>query len=578
MTNSIAQSFHQYPEEDLLELLQDILIKCYSCFTRTQRTEIWKRLHVIYDLVFCFTNNGVIVDPSHKFCKKFKGPFANAFLTETPEELHIPQVIAQLKALITQLDNIVNKIPTTLSLERLSPFLASFQNDSVQIPGQFTSTMEPNPDENYLIDKFEPNVIVVKSARIPKRVIVMRGSNGELFHFFVENSHRKPTPYTLSLKSLEVDSDKSSSRKKPSDEKLVIPTYDPAWDSEARFSKLLLHFNVLFKKMNMQARKRHIYLPVSNFIPISPNVRLIATSEEVVPYENIYRQWCSRYAREFEDPLEYYRSQLENCNILDREDFNTKRKSVYNFIGNEIVSPTIFSEYVNEKLNEDYDSVWHFKKHFITQLSVCSLIGYLFSIEKRCLFNSAVTPKSAQIFNRNFYPQYGPEYLLIQPKFISKNGEDKENEMILEGNEDTLVNADSVAVPFLLSKNMEFFIGPTAIHGIFSTVMLASVLTLGDSDLLVQVKDRLRLYFQNDLLDWAQHCKNDKIQGDALLERIEANTNNVATKILALTPEVRADLEVESSIPINTQVVDLLNAATNPENASKIDTTLFPWF
>jgi len=145
--------------------------------------------------------------------------------------------------------------------------------------------------------------------------------------------------------------------------------------------------------------------------------------------------------------------------------------------------------------------------------------------------------------------------------------------------EDTENKSDSSAVPFLLSNNMDYFIGPTARHGIFSTVMLASVLTLGEPDVLVQVKDRLRLYFQDDLLDWAQHNKNEVLDGKSdVVPLVEENTKSVAEKILALTPEVRADIEVDSSVPINTQVVELLNAAIDPDNVSKLDTSLFPWF
>jgi len=61
-------------------------------------------------------------------------------------------------------------------------------------------------------------------------------------------------------------------------EQLVEDNFpDPSWDSESRFSKLLRYFNMLLKKTNKEARKRHIYLSVAKFVPISTNVRIIAT-------------------------------------------------------------------------------------------------------------------------------------------------------------------------------------------------------------------------------------------------------------------------------------------------------------
>jgi len=281
--------------------------------------------------------------------------------------------------------------------------------------------------------------------------------------------------------------------------------------------------------------------------------------------------------------LEYFRVQLENENTdpSNRKLLNENRKKVFNHIRQNLVAPTIFTNYVYNKLCEDYDSVWHFKKHFVTQLSVCSLVGYLFSTEKRSLFNCAISPQTAQIFNRNYYPQYATNGLLAQPQFVSFDTDDPKQPIEPEENdpEFSINTLDSTAVPFLLSNNMDYFIGPTARHGIFSTVMLASVLTLGEPDVLVQVKDRLRLYFQDDILDWTQHNKNETSDGKFdVVPLVEENTKNVSEKILALTPEVRADLEVDSSVPINTQVVELLNAAIDPENVSKLDTTLFPWF
>jgi len=121
-------------------------------------------------------------------------------------------------------------------------------------------------------------------------------------------------------------------------------------------------------------------------------------SEEVVLYEVIYRQWCASNGKEYEAPLEYYRIQLDNKNSDPSREylqnskvnnmniwnfsfpdklFNENRKKVYNHIRQHLVVPTIFTNYVYNKLNEDYDSVWHLKTHFVTQLSVCSLVGYL---------------------------------------------------------------------------------------------------------------------------------------------------------------------------------------------------------
>lgn len=58
-------------------------------------------------------------------------------------------------------------------------------------------------------------------------------------------------------------------------EDILVPTTNISWESEARFSRLMRYFNTLLKEKNAQSKKRHIYLPASTIVPMSPNMRLI---------------------------------------------------------------------------------------------------------------------------------------------------------------------------------------------------------------------------------------------------------------------------------------------------------------
>uniref|UniRef100_A0A6B2KZ67 Uncharacterized protein n=1 Tax=Arcella intermedia TaxID=1963864 RepID=A0A6B2KZ67_9EUKA len=564
MVESLGKNFMFFPEEELVALLHDVLLQCYGGNYIERKYKIWKMLQTIYEIFFTMNNSGEIVDPDSKFCKKFKVLFQKELLSDTPEEMHIPLLIGRLKTFISRLDAAVNKIPNSISLEKLAPFLSSFQNDSVQIPGQFTSIMEPNPDDYFLIDKFESQVTVNKSYRFPRRMISMRGSNGEVFNFFIENNHRKPPP--LIPKGPFEDSGRVAEK----EEATFVSAYDVSWDSEYRFAKLLRHFNGLFKKTNMQARKRHIYIFVSKFIPISPNTRLVAApEEELVPYEDVYRRWCSANGKEFEAPLEYIRNSIEAENLQNVS--HEQRVALYTHISEHIISPSIFKEYVLKRLGGDLEGVWHFKKHFFTQLAVSTLMSYLFSTDKNTLFNTAFTPKSAQIFNFKFFPQYDSNGMLLQSQFVPPETEDVEE--TLKTTQEYKNN-----IPFLLSNNMHFFMCPTFKHSIYSIVMLTSLLTLGESDLIAQTKDRLRLFFQDDLYDWMQKSSLPLPGNMNMIDLVEENTNSVSKKILALTPEVRPDMEVNSSVPIDTTVSQLINTATDVNSLSSLDPTLFPWF
>eukprot|EP01125_Pyxidicula_operculata_P020045 TRINITY_DN7318_c0_g3_i1.p1 TRINITY_DN7318_c0_g3~~TRINITY_DN7318_c0_g3_i1.p1 ORF type:complete len:2261 (-),score=569.45 TRINITY_DN7318_c0_g3_i1:97-6879(-) len=552
LTEQIDKCLQPTPEEDMYTLVSDILLRAYIS-TNDDRQSLVKYLELMHHLLFVRSNDGQEVDQTSKFVQNYEELFKSLIPSSENSEFNITELIASLETLKDKLKTKIQKMKPKLFMDKLSPSsLASFQSDSVQIPGQFVGTMEPNPDDHIIIDKFDYEVKVMKNTSVPKRMIAFRGNNGENTYFLVESSHRIPT--NTHARAREIIPGKQKS-------------FDYSWESEARFSKLLRYFNNMLKKTNMQARKRHITIPVTTYTSISPNMRLIGSNESVVPHEAIYEYWCQKNGQDFYQPIIYYRK-----NVMEG---NSDRTTVYNHITESVIPKNVYQEYVYSKLNDDYEAAWHLRKNFTTQLSACSLISYLFSTEKRNMFNLFLTPNNSQIFNRKFFPLYNTKGKLLSPMYISSNDSDNHSYDNKKKNSSSR-NGESV-VPYLFTNNLINFVGSPAITGVFSTVMLASVLTLGDAEILEQLKDRFRLYFQDDLYKWSE-INNKQLSTKDIIYLTEENTSSVSKKITQLAPRIRADEVVDSSYPINSCVMELLKSATDPNNLSQVNPCTFPWF
>lgn len=130
----------------------------------------------------------------------------------------IRSTLVKLKSWVRDLDRLVAALPTWLEL-RKSSWLAQVQSDHVlEMPAIYFDDKEMSPDTCVLIDKFESPIRVSKSSGLPRRIVTIRGSNGQFYHWYVQSSTMLPVSLahisSLSeLKSLASMSEGPSSNK-----------------------------------------------------------------------------------------------------------------------------------------------------------------------------------------------------------------------------------------------------------------------------------------------------------------------------------------------------------------------------
>lgn len=104
----------------------------------------------------------------------------------------IRSTLVKLKSWVRDLDRLVAALPTWLEL-RKSSWLAQVQSDHVlEMPAIYFDDKEMSPDTCVLIDKFESPIRVSKSSGLPRRIVTIRGSNGQFYYWYVQSSTMLP--------------------------------------------------------------------------------------------------------------------------------------------------------------------------------------------------------------------------------------------------------------------------------------------------------------------------------------------------------------------------------------------------
>lgn len=104
----------------------------------------------------------------------------------------IRSTLGKLKTWVRDLDRLVAALPTWLEL-RKSSWLAQVQSDhALEMPAIYFEDKEMSPDTCVLIDKFESPIRVSKSSGLPRRIVTIRGSNGQFYHWYVQSTTALP--------------------------------------------------------------------------------------------------------------------------------------------------------------------------------------------------------------------------------------------------------------------------------------------------------------------------------------------------------------------------------------------------
>lgn len=422
------------------------------------------------------------------------------------------------------------------SFAHYSPHLSEFRYqkfDDVEIPGQYLQHKDKNQDF-IRIDRFLPNVDLVRTIGVSHRRLKIRGHDGSVHPFAV---------------------------------------YHPAARQCRREERILQLFRQLNQTLSSkkESRRRDLQFTLPLMMPLAPHIRIVQDDPSYITLQGVYEDHCRRNGASKDEPVLFIMEKLrgvaeqkgqvsslssnneDDCfgkkKLLTMTDLQktpdhmvTARLEVLRAIQEKWVDHTIALEYF-QRIFPDFAEFWLFRRRFSYQLAALTFMTYILHIDKRYPHKINIARRSGNI--------WGSELLVAMAQ----------NRPFFHNTE---------PVPFRLTPNLQTLMGPLATEGIFSCSVMAIARCLTEPEF--QLEHALTLFVRDEMMFWfTSSHRNLSLTEAQLRETVQANSEMIVKKAVSL-----AQAPV-GSLPANQTVIDLIAKAVNPMNLAMCDSLWMPY-
>ncbi|KAJ3074848.1 hypothetical protein HDU98_010028 [Podochytrium sp. JEL0797] len=441
---------------------------------------------------------------------KYKALFEEDFIKSKP---NLTQLVDNFRNWRDKLEILLDNRPRKQHLEYFSHYLVEFEYqkfDEIEVPGQYFLLKDNNKDF-IRIDRFQPEVEVLRGVRR----LTIRGHDGSLHPFIVQH------PAARNCRR------------------------------EERIIQLFRIFNgVLERKISSRRRGLQFHLPI--IVPLAPMVRIVADDPSYKTLQDIFEDHCHTSGIHRDDPILYFiqkmremHGQAEAGKKGKVEILNLKTELMQD-IANRMIPENILSKYMIKNMRS-YTDLWIMRKQFTHQMAAVTFMTYLFSIGHRHPSKFHISMKTGDIWTSDLLPTISNANFLIS-------------------------NVESV--PFRLTPNIQHFITPMGMEGVFTSgvMSIARALTEPESDL----DDYLSIFIRDELLTSQSNVSRSKqpaFQDPQLRDLVNQNCDLLTKRTHALACKLERERGIEDGHPANQTILDLISQAGNPLKLAQMDPT-----
>ena len=480
-----------------------------------------------------------------------RAPFEADFITNMPD---IPDYLAKLRKWRDRFEEKLDRRSHSTHLESAGPHLVEFKFSKfgdVEVPGQYLLHKDKNTDF-VRIERFLPDIDLVRGPGICFRKLKFRGHDGSLRSFLIQH----PTPRTCRR--------------------------------EERMTQMFRFFNdVLARRKETRRRKLQFTLPV--MVPLTPAIRMIQDDPSYITLQAIYEDHCRKKRIAREDPALYTASRLRELAALNptTEAVTSVRLQVFEHIQRTMVPETLLLHHF-QSTHRAFADFWLFRRQAAYQLACHTFMTYVLFIKDRTPSRINFSRATGNIWAAEMTPNMAP------------------NKAVFQNNE---------AVQIRVTPNLQMLMGPVALEGIFTASVLviakalaepygnyapeqasASQAVNGETKVNgasaganagppppppqqqmariphdTKLGPLLSLFVRDEVSFWHTQSHKANPSREALREYVEANSQAVMKRALALAKVVNGPL------PANQTVVDLVSKSVMPKNLCLMETGWMGW-
>ncbi|KAL5037675.1 transcription-associated protein 1 [Batrachochytrium dendrobatidis] len=458
---------------------------------------------------------GESMQPNHL---KYKDLFEKDFIASKP---NLSQLVSGFRTWRDNLEKILDCRPRVQYLEHFSHHLVEFEYqkfDEIEVPGQYFE-MRPNNKDFVHIERFSPTIDVTRGHICCYKSLTILGHDGSSHRFTVQN---------------------------------------PAARHCRREERILQLFRILNDVMarKKEARKRNLNFHLPILVPLAPQIRLVEDDRSDISLQDVYESHCVKSGIHKDDPIIFYAQRIRQ--IFASVDITRKAKveilnlktEIMEEIGNKLIPETIMTEYFQERMMS-YIDLWTFRKRFTSHLATMTFMTYLMSIGHRYPQKIFMSPKTGGVWSSDLLPT------------ISNS---------------TTLFTNNEAVPFRFTPNIQHFLTPIGVEGVFVASLMAVGRSLTKPEF--ELADYLSIFIRDELVTWQSNLRKNAFQPTQLRELVNNNVNVVVKRAQSLACKAEREKSAQNSgdraEPVCRTILDLISHAVNPLKLAQMDIAFMP--
>ncbi|RDW62546.1 hypothetical protein BP5796_10848 [Coleophoma crateriformis] len=387
------------------------------------------------------------------------------------------------------------------NLENYSEHLSSFRFqkfDEVEVPGQYLQHKDKNQDF-IRIERFLPNVDLVRSIGVCHRRLTIRGHDGSIHPFAIQHPAARHCR------------------------------------REERILQLFRHFNgTLSKRKESRRRNLNFFLPL--MIPLAPHIRMVQDDPTYISLQGIFEDHCRKAGMSKDEPvlftMEKMRALSENKSKQGEQTIAAKLET-FTAIQEKWVPHDLALEYFT-KTYPSYSEFWLFRRQFSYQFAAITFMTYILHMHNRYPHKLSIARATGNIWASELMP------CMAAGKAFFHNPE---------------------PVPFRLSPNLQTLMGPLATEGIYSCAIMAIARCLTEPE--YELEQQLSLFVRDEMIFWFTSThRAGPMTASLLRETVQTNSEIIVKRTLSLAQSPAGALPANQTvIDLIARAVNPLNLA-----------------
>ncbi|KAI1391135.1 uncharacterized protein F4822DRAFT_175206 [Hypoxylon trugodes] len=375
-------------------------------------------------------------------------------------------------------------------LETYSRHLSEFRYqkfDDVEVPGQYLQHKDKNQDF-IRIDRFLPNVDLVRGVGGSHRRLKIRGHDGSIHSFAVQHPAARHCR------------------------------------REERILQLFRHLNQTLAKKK-ESRRRDLQFTVPLIVPLAPHIRIVQEDTSYITLQGIYEDHCRRNGMSKDEPVMFTMDKLRGLidakasRPTEQTQTSMARLEVFTAIQEKWVPRTVVLEYF-QSIFPEFSEFWLFQRRFSYQLAALTFMTYILYSTNRYPHKIHIARGSGKIWGSEVMSFMAPG----KPFFHNPE-----------------------PVPFRLTPNLQTLMGPLATEGIFSCSIMAIARCLTEPEF--ELEHALTLFVRDEVIFWfTSSHRTIHLNENQLRETVQTNCDMIVKRAVSLAQSPVGNLPANQTV------------------------------